>query len=162
MLVENIDLNKKYFYNLVFLTPTDQNRYGVKFKTMKKLNKRTTDTFLRTIFAKLGIKDESIATFASFNGKKGKTIKKTKFEKMSDEPFALLKIENGINYSLFASIRNCLAHGDILKDGEWYYLFSLSTKNIKISDEEKKIKFLLKIKDLDSLSIFCDVLNAYK
>lgn len=162
MLVRNININKDYFYNLVFLTPTNENRYGIKFKTITKINKKTTDIFLRTIFTKLNIKEELIAIFTSFDGKKGKLIEKSLFKKSSSDPFILLKSENGIKYSLFASIRNCLAHGNILKNGEWYYLFALSSKNNKISDEEKKLKFLLKIKDLDDLSIFCDVLNDYK
>lgn len=162
MLVSDISINKNSFYDLVFMTPTYENRYGVKFKAMKKLNKKTTDTFLRTIFSKLNIEGERIAVFTSFDGKKGKLIGKSLFKSFSSEPFILLKSENGIKYSLFASIRNCLAHGNILKNGEWYYLFALSTKNNKISDEEKKLKFLLKIKDLNDLSVFCDVLGDYK
>lgn len=162
MLVSNISINKDYFYNLVFLTPTNENRYGIKFKAIAKINKKTTDVFLRTIFAKLNIKEELVAIFTSFDGKKGKPIEKSLLKNSLDAPFILLKSDNGIKYSLFASIRNCLAHGNILKKGEWYYLFALSSENKKISDEEKKLKFLLKIKDLDDLSIFCDVLNDYK
>lgn len=162
MLENDIDIDRNIFYELVFLTPTYENRYGVKLKELRKLNKRTTDIFLRTIFSRMNINEELIIIFKSFNGKKGKMIEKSKLKNNSSEPLILLKNENKIIYSLFASVRNCLAHGNILKNGEWYYLFALSTKNNKISDEEKKLKFLLKIKSLDTLSIFCDVLNDYK
>ncbi len=163
MLAENLEIDSKVYYSLVFLTPTNQSRYGTKFKKLHKFNKRVSDKFLREIFEKLGISNDSVLVFDTFNGKKGKSIEvKDVKEILSNGPFILLKNECGIVNSLYASIRNCLAHGDIIKDAEWYYLFALSSRNIKISDEDKKLKFILKIKSLDQLSVLCAALDEFK
>ena len=161
MTVTNLNIDSDIFYRLVFLTPTSQSRYGIKFKKLKKLNRRTTDIFLRTIFAKLEISDNSIMIFKSFDGKKGERIESKNLEELSGKPFILLRNENDIKCSLFGSIRNCLAHGNIIKDGDWFYLFALSNGQSKTSDENKKLKFLLKIKNLNLLTVFCNILDEY-
>ena len=118
MLVENLIIDKDAFYSLVFLTPTQENRYGIKFKHIKKINKRTTDIFLRCMFERIGISDDSIMVFKTFNGKNKNMIETKEFSIKSNKPMILLKNEGNIVNSFFVSVRNCLAHGNIIKDSK--------------------------------------------
>ena len=162
MLDDGLRLDPDTFYSLVFETPTNQGLYGDKFSQFKGLKKGTSDQFVKEIASELGIEENDVLTFGVFDGKAKKAITSSTLKAKGERPFLLYKVENGIYGSLFASIRNCLAHGDIIKNGKWYYLFCLSSGNRKTSDENKKIKFLLKIENPKVLKAFRNVLNRYR
>jgi len=160
---DNISINKDVFYKLIFNTPTNANlNYGIKFKSIKSLNGKKSNSFLNEIFDLLSITSENILLFSCFKSKKNRNkITKENIKIDSSNLFVLLKIDNGVKESLYISIRNALAHGNIIKKNKFYYLFSLSNSNNKISDNEKKIKFLMKLNNLEQLAIFTNTLEKY-
>ena len=154
--------DKNLFMSLVLYTPTSQSHLGKKFENYSKLNNRTLDRFLNSIFSGLGL--NGIYLFRSFtekeNKKKGNKKKDLRKSVLEDNGAMIcLRCDNGARDSLFMSIRNSIAHGNIIeKDG--YIIF------YSISDDKKEydstVTFYLRINKISKLNAFFKVLNLYE
>lgn len=150
---ENI-IPKEIYYKLVLLTPTEQSHLGTKFS--KKILKHL-DELVNDLIKELDIKN--VYFFDSFTSQKQKTDLTNKV-KNDNNTFIALRCSEGLSNALYSSIRNALAHGNILSDGEYYYLYSLSTKESENTpEEERKLVFWLKIRDIKKLTAYT---NAFK
>lgn len=152
---ENI-ISKETYYDLVLLTPTKQSHLGTKFS--KKILKHL-DELVNDLIKELDVKN--VYFFDSFNSKSQRTDLANKI-KNDNHTFIVLKCSNGLAEALYVSIRNALAHGNILSDNKYYYLYSLSTKESdNIPEEERKLVFLLKIRDIKKLIAYIEVFKKY-
>ena len=63
--------------------------------------------------------------------------------------------------ALYVSIRNSLAHGNIFKHGGYVYLYSMSSQNHNTDEFKRKISFLLRISNIESIDKMCSVFLKY-
>lgn len=147
---------KEIYYDLVLLTPTEQSHLGTKFSN--KISKHL-DKLVNDLIKELDIKN--VYFFDSFTSQKQKTDLTNKV-KNNNNTFIALRCSDGLSNALYSSIRNALAHGNILKDDKYYYLYSLSLKgNTDIPEKERKLVFLLKIRDIKKLTAYTNVFKKY-
>ena len=144
------------FCTLTLFTPTLQSHYGKKFDEYTKLNNKTQEKFLQSIFNGLGMK--KIYLYQSF------TVKTRNKNDLYDEvaktkePMLCLRCDNGVVKSLYMAIRNAIAHGNIIfKDG-LFILYSLSDDKAEYTSN---ITFLLKLTKLTNLLALIKTLEKY-
>ena len=166
--IESVD--RETFFNFVFCSPVesiDASHYGVKFSEIKAINKSNHDVFFNEVLKEMNI--ESVNLFKVFDSepdKNGKVKERCNLkENLIKDDTSFLYLYTGgarCEISLFLSIRNALAHGNIFRYDGYYYLYSVSNKNAMTVDEfERKITFLMKIIDISLLKKGWDVLLKY-
>lgn len=123
------------------------------------INNSNTDLFITDFCKTLSI-DDSFYPFASFGIKDSNIVEKQDLSKFlhSHKYYLFLRVGDSIVSSLFGSIRDALAHGNILKDKSGVLLFSTR----KEDDEQSYIKLLMKIKSLTELNKVIKLLEEYK
>lgn len=141
------------YREIILYSPSGQSNLGAQ---LSKSFYENVEFVLDEIKRENDLKD--IFLFSSFKSSNKKTdIGKTIKEKRS--AFLLLHTNNtkyGILSSLYSCLRNALAHGNIVKKGKFYYLYSV--KKVKeIEDKDCKITFLLKIYKLENIKTFMEI-----
>lgn len=144
------------FMQLVLFSPSKQSNVGVKIS--KKLEKHI-DALVHEIVSGLDVKNTYF--YSSFTSKKEKEdLSRRVLE--DNNTFLCLYCPDAFLESLYASIRNALAHGNIFKKGNHYYLYSVSSKEkSSTSDQERNITFLLKLYRLNKLSSYVAAFEKY-
>ncbi len=142
---------------LVMFTPTNQSHLGKKFASYSKLNKSTLDRFLKTVFSGLGVK--SVYLFNSFT-EKGNKKNDLRNQVLNDKDTMIcLRCENGARDSLFMSIRNSIAHGNIIEKDGFLVFYSISDDK---NEYDSAVTFFLKIRKTTKLQAFKKALEAYE
>ena len=145
------------FVQLTVLTPTYQSHLGRKFEAYSKLNNRSTEGFLGALFSGLGI--NNIFLYKTFESKTAQTYDLRNDVLSCKETMLCLRCDNGVLKSLYMSIRNAIAHGNII-EREGYIVF------YSVSDDKKEydsnITFFLRIRKQRNLSAFTKVLSLYE
>ena len=146
------------FKNIILNSPHECSICSTKMKDYD-FTKCTINGFVETLFKKMKI--ENIHFFTVFNEKDGKSEKFDLKHDICNEnnTCIYLKINDTILKSIYSSIRNCFAHGNILFDGSYYYLFSFSENDH--GQNNQKITFYLKIKNLRYLSRYYELLKPH-
>lgn len=149
---------KNDLLSLVIYTPTKQSHYGGNFKSYN-INNHNTNMFLDRIFK--GLKTKNVYLFSTYRSNSDN--KKDIYEDVINdkESMICLKCDNGVKESLFAGVRNAIAHGNIVKKDDYYILYSVDVKKDK-SEFESNVNFYMKIKNLNRIKSFYKVLNLYK
>ena len=147
----------KLFVQLTLFTPTNQSHLGIKFDDYTKLNTRNTDKFLQQLFSGLGLKN--IYFFDAFETRKTGKIDLYNSVVMDNEAMLCLRCVNGAKKSLYMAVRNAIAHGNIIYDGRYYILYSVSDDKIEY---DSAITFYMRIKSLKLLESMNKVLEIYK
>ena len=153
-------LNSDGFKFLILQTPIqDRNKYYFKTKEQYGINSKNTDTFLKRVCNVLDIGD-NFYPFSAFEPKYENINKRDNLVSKlhSANRFMFLYVGNSIVESLFCSLRDAFAHGNILKDEKKYYIFSSK----KIDDNNTKLKFVLCVDNIDKLFRIKDVLKEFE
>lgn len=142
---------------LVMFTPTKQSHLGKKFAGYSKLNNSTLDRFLKSIFSGLGVK--SVYLFNSFT-EKGKKKNDLRNLVLSDKDTMIcLRCDNGARDALFMSIRNSIAHGNIIEKDGFLVFYSISDDK---NEYDSTVTFFLRIRQTSKLRAFKKALEAYE
>lgn len=153
--LSNVDsLSSDVYKDIVLLTPSKESNLGVKFST--KLEKHI-DSLVNYIIDGLDVKD--CYFFSAYESKSPKNNLAEKI-KTDSKSFICLYCPDSFLESLYASIRNALAHGNIIQKGNYYYLFALSSKE-KADILDRNITFLLKINKLEKLYVYMEAFKKY-
>lgn len=142
---------------LVMFTPTKQSHLGKKFAGYSKLNNSTLDSFLKSVFSGLGVK--SVYLFNTFT-EKGKMKNDLRNLVLNDKDTMIcLRCDNGARDSLFMSIRNSIAHGNIIEKDGFLVFYSISDDK---NEYDSTVTFYLRIRQTSKLRAFKKVLEAYE
>lgn len=147
---------RQFYIKLVLYTPTAQSHQGLKFKDYSGISKRTTDKFIRDIINSLGV--HNVYFFSSYNSRKKEN---DYYDSITSDAgsFLCAYCDGAIKDAIYGGVRNALAHGNVLYDKSYYYLYSVQDEHAEYTSN---IKFLLKIKRLSSMKAFCKVLEKYR
>ena len=163
---EQIENLKDLIFDLVTCTPTDQSHVGQKFRSFSELNRGAKDVFISSLISKLGINERNVFLYASYSSQ---TTEKNNlhdnFIKCTDEILCLRCDEGEVVHSLYRSFRNALAHGNILTKDDYFILYSVDSgkdEKIKVGEYELPIKFFMRIKNIEKLMAFQEVLESYR
>ena len=167
-----LKLNKKYCLNfnpkinlillerLILKSPTSLSNLGKKFDAYK-IRGAATDPFIKELLKELQV--DNAHFFRTFSGKKAGNDLSRVIKEAKGSCLFLRVDDCGIINSLYASIRNALAHGNILYIDNYYILYSVSNKNgEKLSEEEKYLNFFLRIDSLEKLLSYITVLDSHE
>lgn len=148
---------KRLFCDLVVLTPTNQSKLGLKIETLSIPDNRK-DGFLRAIFDDMNMR----AYYYNANRSNKKNSKELRSKVSQKGNVVFIKAQNGGIVSLYASVRNSIAHGNIVKKRKYYYLFSTHLEDGKDEYNEANITFFMKIDNLRLLRYLITAVNNYK
>ena len=153
---------KKYkdlFVELTTFSPTSQSHLGVKFDSYSKLNSRNLNSFLAQVFS--GLKVKKVYLYETFSVKKEKPNRVDLFQEVSTDKGAMICLRccNSVKQSLYMSVRNAIAHGNIIYNGYFYILYSVSDDK---KEYDSPVTFFLRIKSLGYLRSFTKVLEYYR
>ena len=146
----------KLMLELTIYTPSVLSHYGSKLKEHTKLNNHTTNDFLLKLFNATGVKD--VYSFTSFTSEKHNSHDLYKEIISTKNTFVFWKNQNGIVESLYAGLRNSIAHGNIVFKDDHFMLYSV----VKGDEYTSRLTFCLKIKKLIALKQFIEMLKYYK
>ena len=162
-----IECLKDLIFNLVTCTPTNQSHLGDKFREYKKIKFKTPDPFLTDIFSRVGIKQANLFLFKNYSTrtKTEKNEKKNLYKKVINchkEMLCLHCDDGGVINSLYNAIRNALAHGNIVKQNDYTLLYSVNIARKGDNEYESNVTFFMRIKNIEKLMAFQNVLESYR
>lgn len=142
---------------LVLCSPSTRSNLG------KKISKKFTrhiDEVVKELAKELDVKNTYF--YSTYCSKKA-NCKDLSIDVTQDSgTFLCLYCPGGFMESLYASIRDALAHGNIMKTGNKYILYSVSPASGSEKDPFRQpLKFLLKINKLTKLRAFISVFQKY-
>ena len=144
---------------LIVFTPTNQSHLGVKFDAYEKLNTRNLNVFLLKVFSGLGIAENNVFLFNSYTTKDtNKKNIKDDIVKSTDAMIAL-RCDSGVLNSLYAAIRNAIAHGNIICEKGYYILYSVRDDKNEYYSE---LTFFMRINSLSKLKTLFKVIETYR
>lgn len=145
------------YTSIVLFSPSTQSNLGVKLSN--KIKKHI-DELVLEIQKNLDIKNTYF--FASYESKdKTKEYLSVKI-KDDTNTYLCLYCSDNFTESLYASVRNALAHGNIIKKDNYFYLYSVSSKGSEKEDDfEKSLTFLLCLHKLNKLNAYITAFNKY-
>ena len=151
---------KDLFVELTTFSPTDQSHLGDKFDSYSKLNTRKTNTFLEQVFSGLKVMNH-IYLYGTFSVKIEKPNRVDLFQEVSTYKGAMICLRccNSVKQSLYMSVRNAIAHGNIIYNGYFYILYSVTDDK---KEYDSPVTFFLRIKSLGYLRSFTKVLEYYR
>ena len=149
-------VSAEVYQQLVLYTPSRESNLGTKIS--ERLKKHI-DELVNEIMKGLDLKH--CYAFSAYEPKKPDKTDLRKTVTSQTEPYILLNCSSGFAEALFASIRNALAHGNILKSGNYFYLYALAKEKQQTNDTDKKLSFLLKVYRLDKLGAYIDAFKKY-
>ena len=156
--INNTDLlSAKTYMDLVLYSPSAQSHLGIKPST--KIVKHI-DELVNDLVKALGIKHIYFFTAYTSDNKDKKNL--NDMVKNDNYTFLLMYSSGSFVESLYASIRNALSHGNIVKKGKLYFLYSVNSKEGRsVQEKERKLSFLLKLYSLEKLNAYIDVFEMY-
>jgi hypothetical protein len=145
------------FRDLISFSPSSTSNLGEKLSNKAK---KHIDEIVHDIVSALNVK--TIYFYNRFESNKDNVVDLTHNVLNNSGTFMCLHCPNSLLESLYSSIRNALAHGNIAQKGKFYYLYSVSSQDgEKTPETQKKITFLLKVHSLNNLNLRA-YLDAYK
>ena len=148
------DINKIYS-DLIVRTPTNQSHLG----RNNSVPENKYSAVIRKLCNDLNIEDNNIFLFESYNSNKSDHINLYDDVKKCKDTFIAYRTSNGIFLSLYAGIRNALAHGNIIYYKDFYYFYSVQSGSKDANEYTSNISFLLKIKDCKRLKSLTKILE---
>lgn len=150
-------ISPETYRDLVLFNPSKESNLGEKIT--KRLEKHI-DDLVNEVASALDVK--RIYVFNSYESRKGKEDLVPRI--MTDNgTFMCLYCSGAFLESFYASIRNALAHGNIVKKGKFIYLYSVSSKEgLEVREKDRKISFLLKVHNLNNLAAYINSFEKYK
>jgi hypothetical protein len=161
--VKETQNSSQLFTSLIMQTPTNQSHLGDKWDRYTGLNNNTLDEFARKLIKALDVKDVYI--FSVMEPKHGSAVNNAREDviKSGNTMLCLYIGGNGLRNSLYASIRNALAHGNIVDNGNNVCLYSVSERNKNYESEfDTPLSFYLRIYSIDKLEAYLTVLKEYR
>lgn len=161
--VKEMQKSSQLFSSLVMCTPTDQSHLGDKWDSYTKLNNNTLNEFVQKLIKALDVKDAYF--FSVIEPKNSNAVKDAREDVLkSGKTLLCLYIGgSGLKNSLYSSIRNALAHGNIVDNGNSVCLYSLSEKHKNYGSEfDTPLSFYLRVYSLDKLEAYIATLNEYR
>lgn len=149
--------DSKTFSKLVVFTPTTQSHLGDKFDSYRSLNNRTLDKFLKALFSGMGIKNVYLFTSYTEKTRKKKDLRNSVIN--DKDALLCLRCDNGVRDSLYMSIRNSIAHGNLLEKDGFIILYSVSEDK---AEYDSAITFFMRIKQISKLQALFRTLEAYR
>lgn len=154
--LENIsEIPFEIYVRLVLASPSKLSNIGTK---ISKRAEKHIDEIVNCIVKNLNVK--STYFFSAYESKDSAKENLSNQVVTDSSSFLYMYVPNGFLESLYASIRNALAHGNILKVDNFYYLYSVSPKEIS-PDSEKPVTFLLKIHKLSKLDAYITAFEKF-
>lgn len=154
---DNEAIDSDTYKELVLFSPSKQSNLGDKLS--KKILKHI-DELVNEIVKGLDIKHKYF--YSSYESKKADNVDLSQSILKDTKTFFCMYCSDNFSESIYASVRNALAHGNIVKKGQFVYLYSLASRNDKQLDEkDKKISFLLKVHDLKNLHTYVDAFKKF-
>jgi len=150
------------FTELVMNSPTDESHLGISWQELaKSVPTKCIDEFSRSLMKALDVKD--VFVFNVYEGRcaKHRDIKEQVLH--SSKSLICLYIGgDGLLKSLYTSIRNALAHGNIVLKDDYYCLYSVSSssKQQNMSEYDKSVTFFLRVYSLDKLRAYVDARDS--
>lgn len=156
-LTDEDEINSDIYKSLVLFSPSTQSNLGEKLS--KRIQKHI-DELVLDVTKNLDVKNTYF--FSSYSSKNEIKEDLSPKIKADSKTFLCLYCSDCFTESFYASVRNALAHGNIIKSGKYYYLFAVSSKEgEKVSDFDKKLSFLLRVQKLDKLDAYISAFKKY-
>lgn len=149
------------YQNIVLYSPTNTSHLGMKFKDYGISSSRAITDFMKKLLEALEVE---YYFFETYNSGKDSVSCKFQIENLYDDRnWLIVNSANGLAEGTYCGLRNALAHGNVVKYNNFYYLYSVSSRNNSShTDSEKPISFLLKIDSLEKLDEFMNILIPFK
>lgn len=151
------------YQNIVLYSPTNTSHLGMKFKDYGISSSRAITDFMKKLLEALEVE---YYFFETYNSSKDSVSCKFQIENLNlydDRNWLIVNSANGLAEGTYCGVRNALAHGNVVKYNNFYYLYSVSSRNNSShTDSEKPISFLLKIDSLEKLGEFMNILIPFK
>lgn len=154
------------YQNIVLYSPTNISHWGMKFKDYGISSSRAITDFMKKLLEALEVE---YYFFKTYNSGKDSVSCKFQIENLYDDRnWLIVNSANGLAEGTYCGVRNALAHGNIIKYNNFYYLYSVSNNNCNDHydhprrESEKQISFLLKIDSLEKLDEFMNLLIPFK
>ena len=145
------------YRDLVLFSPSKASNLGEKIT--KRLEKHI-DALVKEVISALDVK--TIYFFSSYTSSKDKEDLAPKITN-NNGTYMCLYCSEAFLESFYASIRNALAHGNIVKKGKYIYLYSVSSKEVhEAGEKERKLSFLLKVHNLNNLGAYITAFEKFK
>lgn len=145
------------YRDLVLFSPSKESHLGEKIT--KRLEKHIDDLVNEVILA---LDVENVYFFNSYTSSKDKADLSPRILN-SNGTFLCLYCCDAFLESFYASVRNALAHGNIVKKGKFIYLYSVSSiEGKEVGEKDRKLSFLLKLHKLNNLVAYIDAFERYK
>ncbi|MBO4418502.1 MAG: hypothetical protein J5789_01555 [Oscillospiraceae bacterium] len=145
------------YRDLVLFSPSKESHLGDKITN--RLEKHI-DDLVNEVISALDVK--TIYFFSFYDSSKNLEDLAPKII-TNNGTFMCLYCPDAFLESFYASIRNALAHGNIVKKGKYIYLYSVSSKEGKeVGEKERTLSFLLKVHKLNNLVAYIDAFKKYK
>lgn len=143
------------YMNIVLFASHDQSNVGVQLSS--KIT-RHIDEIVDEIMSELDLKTSYF--YKKYDSQSGRTDLKDKIRNNSN-PCICMYVGDSFTRSLYDSVRNALAHGNIAKKGKYYYLFSFSSADNRKPIEQRRISFMIKTYSLKNLGVIMRTLDKY-
>lgn len=157
--IDGSQIDPDLFKRLVLLTPTTQSNLGKKFNQYI-INNNNLQEYIEELCERLKLDDKFFFTsYASDNEKNKNLFSEVKNGKTN---MMVLKKNSGLKESLYSSVRNALAHGNIIKHKKGYALFSFSGNDNNKGEIDRCLSFYLWVKDLELLKAYVNELDKYE
>ena len=148
------------FRDLISFTPSHTSNLGDK---LTNNSKKHIDEIVHEVVAALNVK--TVYFYSRFESQQKSVVDLTHDVLTNSGTFMCLFCPDSLLESLYSSIRNALAHGNIAQKEKYYYLYSVSSQEgEKTPETQKRITFLLKVHSLNNLNLkaYLDAYNKYK
>lgn len=142
------------YKDIVLMSPSKESNLGIKISS--KLEKHIDEV---VTYIMNGLDIQNCYFFSAYESKSNKTNLALKI-KTDSKNFICLYCPDAFLESLYSSIRNALAHGNIIQKGNHYYLFAVSSKE-KCDILDKNITFFLKINKLEKIQTYMDAFKKF-
>lgn len=146
------------FVELVMYSPTDESHLGISWQDFKeRVPNESVNKFSQLLIKALGVED--VFVFDAYESKDTNRCDIKEQVLQSNKSMICLYIKkDGLLKSLYTSIRNALAHGNIvLKDG-FFCLYSVPPS--PKSEYDKPITFFLRVCSIDKLWAYVDARDS--
>ena len=148
-------LSANDYMNIVLFASHDQSNIGVQLSS--KIEKHI-DEIVDEIRCELDLKTSYF--YKRYDSQSNRTDLKDKIKNNSN-PYICMYVGDSFTRSLYDSVRNALAHGNIAKKGKYYYLFSFSNADTRKPIEQRRISFMIKTYSLKNLGVIMRTLDKY-
>lgn len=145
------------YRELVLFSPSKASNLGEK---ITKRSEKHIDELVKEVTSTLDIKHTYF--FDCYESKQKKEDLTAKITK-DNGTFLCMYCSAAFLESFYVSVRNALAHGNIVKKGKFFYLYSVSSREGKrVEEKERTLSFLLKVYSFNNLATYINAFSKYK